>query len=112
MARPGIDLLHPPWVDLPLGAALLNVARRHDLRTLRQLGGGGLLVLVSQLLSSLLVHKGHDVRPGGLDDLLLRQVRVLLSVFRLDFSLETKSSNGNLSLATLCQSWSNTEQRL
>ena len=94
MARPGIYLLHPPWVDLPLGPTLLNVAHRHDLRTLRQLGGGRLLLklllLVSQLLSSLLVHKGHDVRPGGLNDLLLRQVRVLLSVFRLDFSLETK----------------------
>ena len=94
MAIPGIDLLHFPRVDLPLGAALLNVAHRQDLGTLRQLGGGLLVLLlqllVCQLLSSLLVHQGHDVRPGGLDDLLLRQVRVLLSVFSLDFGLETK----------------------
>ena len=95
MAIPGIDLLHLLRVDLPLGAALLNVASRQDLGTLRQLGGGRLLLLllkllVSQLLRSLLVHQGHDVRPGGLDDLLLRQVRVLLSVFSLDFGLETK----------------------
>ena len=97
MAIPGSCqyLLHLPWVDLPLGAALLNVAHRQDLGTLRQLGGGRLLLLllkllVCQLLSSLLVHQGHDVRPGGLDDLLLRQVRVLLSVFSLDFGLETK----------------------
>ena len=97
MAIPGNrkDLLHLLRVDLPLGAALLNVANRQDLGTLRQLGGSGLLVLllkvlVCQLLSSLLVHQGHDVRPGGLDDLLLRQVWVLLPVFRLDFGLETK----------------------
>ena len=90
MAIPGIDLLHLPRVDLPLGAALLNVAHRQDLGTLRQPGGGLLLLLSQLLLSSLLVHQGHNVRPGGLDDLLLRQVRVLLSVFSLDFGLETK----------------------